>query len=189
MKIVVSNSNVAKAWANKTQPYARNPKNSFYFNGDIIYSYGSHFPIARHVKNNNGESAILFTTRDYSPTTAAHKREVNHAISSGMRDFVFNIENVTDEPSISDVKSLEDKAIKSLKSAKRARVYKDFHIKNAETLIEQANKLNDFFSIGAEIVNLDEYINAHKLDEFKRDVYKTSPNENYLKVQELIDKA
>ena len=57
---------------------ARNPGHNFYFHGDTIYSYGSHFPIARHVENNRGQ-AVLFTTRGYSATTAGHKCMVEGA--------------------------------------------------------------------------------------------------------------
>ena len=63
---------VAHLWANRTQDYARNPGHNFYFSGETIYSYGSHFPIARHVESKRGR-AVLFTTRSYSATTAGHK--------------------------------------------------------------------------------------------------------------------
>lgn len=46
---------------------------SFFFRGDTIYSYGQHFPIARHVTGTRGRAAVLFTTRDYSKTTSKHK--------------------------------------------------------------------------------------------------------------------
>ena len=42
---------VAHLWANKSQDSARESGGRFYFVGDTIYSYGSHFPIARHVEN------------------------------------------------------------------------------------------------------------------------------------------
>jgi hypothetical protein len=53
---------------------------SFFFRGDTIYSYGQHFPIARHVTGTRGRAAVLFTTRDYSKTTSKHKGEVRGAI-------------------------------------------------------------------------------------------------------------
>ena len=36
---------VAHLWAHKSQDFARNPCHNFYFHGDTIYSYGSHFPV------------------------------------------------------------------------------------------------------------------------------------------------
>lgn len=54
--------------------------NILYANG-CIYSYGSHFMIARHVRNEKGEKAVLFTERTYSNTTAKHIRAVEDAVS------------------------------------------------------------------------------------------------------------
>lgn len=79
MKHVFTDINkVAHLWANQAQDSARNSGN-FYFQGDTIYSYGSHFPIAKHLENKKGEKAILFTNRSYSPTTAGHIRTVAFA--------------------------------------------------------------------------------------------------------------
>ena len=69
---------VAHLSAHKSQDFARNPGHNFYFHGDTIYSYGSHFPIVRHVENKRGR-AVLFTTRSYSATTAGHKCMVEGA--------------------------------------------------------------------------------------------------------------
>ncbi len=69
---------VAHLWANKSQDSARESGGRFYFVGDTIYSYGSHFPIARHVAH-KGKAAVLFTTRSYSATTAGHKCMVEGA--------------------------------------------------------------------------------------------------------------
>jgi hypothetical protein len=81
MKKVFSDvSHIAHLWANQLQSEARNSGN-FYFNVETIYSYGSHFPIARHVKNKNGEQGVLFTERRYSNTTAKHISVVRQAAS------------------------------------------------------------------------------------------------------------
>jgi len=73
MKTVFSNpSDIAHIWANETQNEARYSGGNFFFMDAIIYSYGYHFPIAKHTKNAKGENAILFTKRGYSNTTAKH---------------------------------------------------------------------------------------------------------------------
>ena len=72
MKKVVNNETVAHLWANEQQTEAYSPNRSFYFNSNTIYSYGGHFAIAKHITNDKGEKAILFTTRGYSNTTAKH---------------------------------------------------------------------------------------------------------------------
>jgi hypothetical protein len=72
LKHVVSPQMVAHLWAHKAQESARNAHGNFYFDGDTIYSYGSHFPVAKHVENAKGDGAVLVTTRTYSSTTAGH---------------------------------------------------------------------------------------------------------------------
>lgn len=66
-------------WYHRTQSEARNPGRNLYFEGDTIFSYGDHFPIARHMKQGRKE-AVLFTTRGYSVTTSGHKSSVRQAI-------------------------------------------------------------------------------------------------------------
>jgi hypothetical protein len=88
-KIVHPTDMVAHLWAHQTQDEARNPHGNFYFEGNTIYSYGSHFPIARHM----GENTILLTTRGYSSTTAGHISDVRRAIPDTKT--VFNVVNVT----------------------------------------------------------------------------------------------
>ena len=45
-------------WANQARDGAKG--SSFYFNGDTIYSYGPHFPIARHVERKGAHAARLW---------------------------------------------------------------------------------------------------------------------------------
>src|SRR5690348_11351714 len=71
-KTVFDTDEIAHLWAHRTQDAARNPQGNFYFSGDTIYSYGSHFPIARHIKGAHGADGVFFTSRSYSNTTAKH---------------------------------------------------------------------------------------------------------------------
>jgi len=91
-KHVFDTGEIPHLWAHRTQDEARNRQGNLYFSGDTIYSYGSHFPIARHVTNDGGERAVLLTTRTYSVTTASHCSAVRSAIPSGIR--VFHVPNV-----------------------------------------------------------------------------------------------
>jgi len=81
VKHVVSSGEVPHLWYHKTQDSARTSNGNLYFEGDTIYSYGSHFPIARHVSNGK-QDAVLFTTRTYSVTTSGHCSAVRSAIPS-----------------------------------------------------------------------------------------------------------
>jgi hypothetical protein len=81
-KVFTDISQVAHLWANRLQDEARNSGN-FYFNGDTIYSYGSHFPIAKHV-----DGKVFFTTQRYSNTTAKHISVVRDACSHKEKIYV-----------------------------------------------------------------------------------------------------
>ena len=83
MRHVYLNHEIPHLWAHQSQDEARNSTGSFYFEGPTIYSYGSHFPIARHVTNERGERAVLFTTAHHSVTTSGHCSAVAGAIPVG----------------------------------------------------------------------------------------------------------
>jgi hypothetical protein len=86
-KHVFATGEIPHLWAHRTQDEARNRQGNLYFTGDTIYSYGSHFPIARHVTNDAGERAVLLTTATYSVTTASHCSAVRSAIPSSIPVF------------------------------------------------------------------------------------------------------
>src|SRR5258706_3175037 len=91
-KHVFDTGEIPHLWAHRTQDQARNRQGNLYFTCDTIYSYGSHFSIARHVTNDAGVQGVLFTTATYSVTTSSHCSAVRSAIPSGIR--VFHIPNV-----------------------------------------------------------------------------------------------
>lgn len=88
MKKVVDAANVAHLWANQIQSDARTPNSNFYFNGDTLYSYGSHFVVAKHVTNESGANAVLFSTRTYSNTTSTQQGIARYAASHLNKIFV-----------------------------------------------------------------------------------------------------
>lgn len=92
---------VAHVWAHQTQSDARNKRGNLYFHDETIFSYGSHFPIARYVTR-DGKRCVLFTTREYSSTTAGHKWEVLRAIPPGVP--VFHVNEPLDTPSRATLK-------------------------------------------------------------------------------------
>lgn len=85
-KAVFTSREIPHLWAHQTQSHARNATNNFYFSGDTIYSYGSHFPIARTVLNDQ-ERVYLLTTKGYSNTTAKHICLVSRAIPNDAPTF------------------------------------------------------------------------------------------------------
>ncbi len=91
-KHVFDSGEIPHLWAHRTQEEARNRQGNLYFTTNTIYSYGSHFPIARHVVSNAGERAVLFTPATYSVATSSHCSAVRSAIPSGIP--VFHVPNV-----------------------------------------------------------------------------------------------
>jgi hypothetical protein len=94
MKKVFSDlSKVAHLWANKEQEEATNQGRSFFFNRETIYSYGRHFPIAKHVQDQAGNDYILFTERGYSNTTSKHISITRGACRNSEVVFCYNPDN------------------------------------------------------------------------------------------------
>lgn len=63
----MNNRSVAHSWAHQTKASGRG--SNFYFEGDTIYSYGPHFPVAR-IDVDRG--IVWLTVNGYSVTTAKH---------------------------------------------------------------------------------------------------------------------
>jgi len=136
----------------KVQDFARNSNNTLYFEGDTIYSYGSHFPIATHVTNAANEPAILFTTDTYSVTTARHISYVRRAIPNHAT--VFNVELCTirksdgKQPYRDMFKAYKDQIPDAAERVTRARSRRWQYEDELKDLIEEANRFNAFFRLG-----------------------------------------
>lgn len=153
MKTVVTSEMVAHLWANQSQSTARNARNSFFFRDSTIWSYGAHFPIARHV----APDTILFTTRTYSNTTCKHLLHTRRAIAS--HKTVLHVHNVLANNRIdhlANLKDLQANFIKTLDTASRARTYFDLHMEAAKRLVETHNTYREFFRVeeGTEALTL-----------------------------------
>ena len=83
-----NNREVAHYWANAVQESGS--ASNMFFEDNIIYSYGRHFPIARRMPG--AVDIILFTVHGYSNTTAKHINHTRRAIPHGAR--VFTVDNV-----------------------------------------------------------------------------------------------
>lgn len=138
-------SDVAHVWAHRLQEEARNSTRSLFFNGDTIYSYGRHFPIARHVTDKHGRACVLFTTRDYSVTTSGHKSAVRCAIPDGLR--VFHVQDVTAQPNAGVLDGYAMRIESALLKATRARLNADWHLRDATELVDEANAFSIAFRL------------------------------------------
>jgi hypothetical protein len=78
-KVISSHSEVAHVWASRTQDEGK--ANRMFFRGDTIYSYGTHFPIAKFHTTPDGKTVVLFTYDKYSISTSKHISHVHQAIN------------------------------------------------------------------------------------------------------------
>ena len=146
---VFPTAEIPHLWFHQTQSEARNPGRNLYFENDTIYSYGSHFPIARHVKNLKGESAVLFTVASYSVNTTRHISAVRQAIPDST--LVLGIPSMnTSTPNHTDnFKYLIDQANERIAKASRARsTWTITHnLGQANSLVESARAYGKFFRV------------------------------------------
>ena len=146
MRTVVSSQEVAHLWANQAQPEARNAGGTLYFRDSTIYSYGSHFPMGRHV-----DGIVLFTTNTYSPTTSKHLSWTRYAC---------NYLTVYDVPDVLACNKTQHRANfehyrKRYESliikASRARKYASLLLTEAEAIRTEANEYSRFFKIRVQL--------------------------------------
>jgi hypothetical protein len=78
---MLTNAEVAKRFS---EGETKGASGNMFIDRDTIYSYGYHFPIARmtELQDTEGRNIVLFTSRDYSNTTAKHKSYVHRYLSS-----------------------------------------------------------------------------------------------------------
>jgi hypothetical protein len=138
---------VAHLWAHKSQDFARNPGHNFYFHGDTIYSYGSHFPVARHVENKRSR-AVLFTTRSYSSTTAGHKCMVEGACRHLT---VFHVADVNSAEPRKQFAEYRAAYMALVGKYAKARQRKPEHLAALRDLVEEANRYAAFFGLRARL--------------------------------------
>lgn len=87
MKRYKDNAAVVHAWAGRHSDNGQNPNESIFFSGLTIYSYGYHFPMARHISFND----VLLTYATYSSTTSRHQSDVWRAVSHKNTIYVHDV--------------------------------------------------------------------------------------------------
>lgn len=86
MKTFRNNSELAHAWANGTHDEGKG--SNMHFRGDVIFSYGSHYEIARKVLSPvTGQTVIFVNDNGYSNSTAKHTNHVWNAIPDHIYTF------------------------------------------------------------------------------------------------------
>lgn len=137
MKNVVPTSQVFHLWANR-------------FQGDTIFSYGQHFPLARHVKRRS--AAVLHNCDTYGPTTGSHQQAARQATSNIALQFKvaslgdFGTGSVNHSQNLSDYRARIIKASKTAIAARRVD-NKERALREAQALVDEANRYRAYFGI------------------------------------------
>ncbi|MBN1588073.1 MAG: hypothetical protein JW888_01000, partial [Pirellulales bacterium] len=108
-----------------------------------IFSYGRHFPIARHVETKRGR-AVLFTTRDYSVTTTGHKYMVMRACEHLT---VFGVQHPTDTNRKAQFEEYRERYWTLARRYSRARSHKPWILGTMRGVVEEANRFAQFFGL------------------------------------------
>lgn len=133
---------VAHVWAQQSKPEKR--AGNVFFEGETIYSYGRHFPIARFVSH-KGRRAVLFTTQTYSVTTSGHLSYVHGALH-GLEYPVFSVYDPAGTPQSEQVRTDYRQRVDTLTvKAGTARTRADSLMSSAQALANEANKCAEFF--------------------------------------------
>lgn len=147
MKIV--RRDVAHVWAHKLQDEARTPgTGNIFCRAGIIYSYGTHFPIARHVEDWHGKPCVLFTTRSYSVTTSGHCSEVRQSLH-GLGLPVFHVKHPDNKPSAEMLAEYRQDVQDLLEKASTARSRADSWLAQAASRADEGNRFAKAFGIKA----------------------------------------
>lgn len=136
-----TNEGVCHAWAHRRQPSGRSSISRetgspfIFFEGPVIYSYGHHFPMARHLP----DGSIAITTDTYSRTTAGHISKVRRSIPGSKQTWY--VSNPTRRPDAEMRAEVEAEILESLRSSSRARSQRMRldHVANALHLAQQFN--------------------------------------------------
>lgn len=128
---------------------------NLYISGDCIYSYGSHFCIAKRID----EGTILMTTRGYSPSTAKHISYVKSACSHKRMIYCYDpaawSHNTNQEAFLRDIKAL----LPSLTKARKPEKW----IHEIYVICERAKTYCEFFGIKMD-KDLAKFVNSEDLN-------------------------
>lgn len=170
-KTVFTSDEIPHLWMHKAQEYGRNHGGNLYFREGTIFSYGSHFPIAKHVESGK-KKAILFTTRTYSNTTAKHISMVRSAIPSD--SVVFHVPNIANGYSPtnheSNLKSYQAEIDNHISTASRARLSSniEWELEHASSTRQECIDYCKFFKLKTIKLAIVPEVNTEQLAELKR---------------------
>ena len=137
----MNNSTLSHNWANKIKNSGKG--SSMFYEGDTIYSYGYHFPIAKFITIEEN-TFVAYNYSSYSSTTNKHQAHVRASIPPN-----FDIIKVIDMSfgyygHENNLKHYINKIDEHFEKAKRSNKYKDFQITETKRYI---NTLHDYIRL------------------------------------------
>jgi hypothetical protein len=142
----MTNTQLAERFANTEK---EGKANSMFIDGDTIFSYGYHFPIARKTDktDENGRKIVLFTDRGYSMTTAKHKNQVWGALAqAGHRIITCDVSMSRASNAIESLNKEIDELHGKEKRARKEYTRESYY-NQAEKLTEDVATLRQAFSL------------------------------------------
>ena len=168
IKSVFGNSQeVAHVWSNFTgyndTRNVRNRTGNIYTSGASIYSYGSHFPIACHHWDEEGNHTVLLTTRSYSSTTAGHICDVRRALPS-YRKVIYCYNPTARDSSAheANLRDMMDTILDLQEKYSKARSLKTEYAGRIETTLANAKAYCDLFSLPHSFTDVESFIAAQR---------------------------
>ena len=139
----MNHEQLAHVWAQGDS--SRNLKaTNMFLENNVIYSYGYHFPIAKHCGN-----YVMLTNASYSHSTSKHIGYVRHAIPLGVE--VFEVEHVLADTKVEhkkNYKHLLDQAAEALDVLAKGRTDFDYRFSVYRGYLEAANAYSKKFKLG-----------------------------------------
>lgn len=121
----MTNSQIAEKFASGAE---KGNGSNMFIEGDVIYSYGFHFPIARRLNYNT----VLYTSKGYSNSTAKHKNHVLGALIDANYKIV-TVENPKEPLTNETLEQIYDDLLDLILKEKRSRKYKDHYRSQIES--------------------------------------------------------
>ena len=155
MKTIFTNDMVAHVWAQQKQSDGRTASGNFYFVNETLYSYGSHFIVAKFVEH-DGKKAILVNTDTYSNSTNKHQAAARSAIHGTSLTVIYCsfLNSIYGGGGIHE--SNKQGWLKQIKQstilAAKARLRSDSHMRDVANYVKQARTYSSFFKLGWRIV-------------------------------------
>ena len=143
---------VCHFWANQSQESGSNKTRSVYFERERIYSYGSHFCMARILPS----GVVVVSTRTYSVTTTGHMHHMQNAIRGRTVVYCHNpAANVH-----ANMDHARHQVISLIESAKRPRLQHRTRVQRRAQALETAESANEYLAA----LPPDEQLSAQPID-------------------------